>query len=188
MHTPAAKAELAVPIHAGDHILGARDAPVVVVEYGDFECPSCAQAAPALQIVRQHFEPQVCLVFRHYPLTEIHPHAMLAAEAAEAAAAQGRFWPMHDLLFRHELHLGRDKLLYCARAAGLDMRQFERDIDAGVHRARVQADIESGRASHIMSTPAIFVNGERCDVSFGMERLEEWIARILSSGRDSDRQ
>jgi protein-disulfide isomerase len=168
-----------MPIRADDHVLGPRDARVTIIEYGDFECPSCAQAAIAVQIVRQHFDPDACLVFRHYPLDEIHPHAMLAAEAAEAAAAQGRFWPMHDLLFRHELHLGRDKLLYCARAAGLDMRQFERDIDAGVHRGRVEADIKDARASHVMSTPAIFVNGERCDVSFGMERLEERVARLV---------
>lgn len=175
------KAELAVPINALDHIAGPREARVAMVEYGDFECPSCAQSANALRIVRQRFEPDVCLVFRHYPLTEIHPHAMLAAQAAEAAAAQGRFWPMHDLLFRHELHLGRERLLYCARAAGLDMRRFERELDAETHRARVDADIASGRASHVMSTPAIFVNGTRCDVSFGLERLEERVASILSS-------
>lgn len=174
------KAELAVPINTDDHVLGPRDAKVAIVEYGDFECPSCAQAAHGLQIILQRFEPQVCLVFRHYPLMQIHVHAMAAAEAAEAAAAQGRFWPMHDLLFRHELHLGRERLLYCARAAGLDMRRFERELDAGVHRARVERDIESGRASHIKSTPAIFVNGARCDVSFGLQRLEEAVGKLLS--------
>jgi protein-disulfide isomerase len=182
MHIPEDKAELTVPVHAEDHVLGPRNARVAIVEYGDFECPSCTQAATGLQIVRQRFDPHACLVFRHYPLP-IHPHAMLAAEAAEAAAAQGRFWPMHDLLFRNELHLGREKILHCARAAGLDMRRFEREIDAGVHRARVEADMESGLASQVMSTPALFVNGERCDVSFGMERLEERVAALLSTPR-----
>jgi protein-disulfide isomerase len=169
-------------------VLGPRDASVVIVEYGDFECPACAQAASALQIVRQRFDAHACLVFRHYPLSPIHPHAMLAAEAAEAAAEQGRFWPMHDLLFRHELHLGRERVLHCARAAGLDMLRFERELAAGVHRARVEADIESGKASRIKSTPAIFLNGARCDVSFGLERLEESVARLVSRARgDTDR-
>ena len=174
------RAELAAPINAADHVAGPREARVAVVEYGDFECPSCAQAAIAPRIVRERFEQDVCLVFRHYPL-QIHPHAMLAAEAAEAAAAQGRFWPMHDLLFRHELHLGRAQVLYCARGAGLDMRRFELELDAGTYRARVDADIASGRASHVMSTPALFVNGERCDVSFGLEHFEQRVELILAA-------
>ncbi len=172
---------LAERVHAQDHILGEPGARVAIVEYADFECPSCAQAAPGLRIVQEHFHPHACLVFRHYPLVDIHPHAMAAAEAAEAAAAQGRFWVMHDLLFRYQLHLGRERLLYCARRAALDMVQFERELDAGTYRGRVEADVKSGRASRVMSTPALFVNGELCDVSFGLHRLHELLERVLAA-------
>jgi hypothetical protein len=97
--------ELAIPVSAGDHVLGAAGAPVTVVEYGDFECPNCKQAAPAVKLLLQKFAGRVRFVYRHFPLEGVHPHALHAALAAEAAGAQGRFWPMHDLLFENQSHL-----------------------------------------------------------------------------------
>src|SRR3977135_2326108 len=99
------KFELAIPVSAVDHALGASHAPVTIVEYGDFECPNCKQAAPAVKLLLERFEGKVRLVFRHFPLEEVHPHALHAALAAEAAGAQDRFWQMHDLLFENQLHL-----------------------------------------------------------------------------------
>lgn len=97
--------ELAVPVSAVDHMLGAAHAPVTVVEYGDFECPNCKQAAPAVKLLLSRFAERVRLVYRHFPLEEVHPHALHAAQAAEAAGGQGKFWPMHDLLFDNQQHL-----------------------------------------------------------------------------------
>ena len=173
---------LARPVPGRDHVQGSPVARVAVVEYGDFECPSCAQARPALRIMVQHFQPDVCLVYRHFPLVETHPHAIMAAEASEAAAAQGKFWAMHDALFQRELHLNRNEINRCALAANLDMMRFEREMASGEHRARVEEDIQSGRANHVMSTPAIFLNGELCDVSFGMEHLHHAIEQVLAGG------
>jgi protein-disulfide isomerase len=161
-------------------VLGPRSAPVSIVEYGDYECPSCAQAHSALQIVVHRYAAAVCLAYRHFPIVDAHPHAFIAAEAAEAAGAQGRFWPFHDLLFANELHLDRAHLNRCALALGLDMMRFERDLDTHACRARIESDIASGKALHVMSTPAVYVNGRLCDVSFGLERLEEAIAAALA--------
>src|SRR3979490_2569874 len=97
--------ELAVPVSAVDHALGASHAPVTVVEYGDFECPNCKQAAPAVKLLFEEFVGRIRLVYRHFPLEEVHPHALRAAEAAECGGAQGKFWPMHDLLFDNQQHL-----------------------------------------------------------------------------------
>src|SRR5438105_11520846 len=102
--------ELAVAVNPRDHNLGASHAPVTVVEYGDFECPNCKQAAPAVKLILERFAGRIRLVWRHFPLEEVHPHALLAAEAAEAAGEQGKFWPMHDLLFENQAHLKAKQL------------------------------------------------------------------------------
>lgn len=171
---------LARPVQGRDHVLGPVSASLAVVEYGDFECPSCAQARPALRMMIERFQPRVCLVYRHFPLVETHPHALMAAEASEAAAAQGEFWAMHDALFQRELHLSRNEINRCALAIGLDMTRFERELGSGRYRVRVEADIESGKANHIMSTPAIFLGGKLCDVSFGVEHLRRTIEAALA--------
>src|SRR3954466_7715238 len=97
--------ELAVPVQNTDHVMGASHAPVTIVEYGDFECPNCKQAAPAVKLLLKRFADEVQFAYRHFPLEEVHPHALRAAESAEAAAGQGKFWPMHDLLFQNQHHL-----------------------------------------------------------------------------------
>ena len=172
---------LLVPDPATDHILGPADARITLIEYGDFECPSCAQAAPAVKIMRDHFGRQVRFVFRHFPLREVHPHAELAAEAAEAAGAQGKFWPFHDLLFAHQHRLGEAHLRDHAQQVGLDMARYENEMRDHVYLQRVQEHMQSGRHLGVRSTPAFYVNGVFCDVSFGLQHLHEAIDKALAN-------
>lgn len=175
--------DLAAPVVPGDHMLGALHAPVSVVEYGDFECPTCKQAAPAVRLLLERFPNRVCVVFRHFPLEAAHPHAFQAAEAAECASGQGKFWPMHDALFEHQSHLGARDLHRYAEQLGLDMARFTAEMDDEVHRQRVREHIASGVASHVKATPGFFVNGRILDVSFGIHALSESIERMLPQQR-----
>lgn len=169
------------PDEATDHIHGPASAPVTLIEYGDFECPACFQASTALKVMLPHFEDGLRHVFRHFPLREVHPHAELAAEAAEAASAQGQFWPMYDLLFANQQHL-KDKHLqdYAARL-GLDMARFENEMKDHVYLQRVQEHLAGGRQLALRSTPAFYVNGVFTDVSFGLQHLREAIERALAA-------
>jgi protein-disulfide isomerase len=136
---------------------------VTLVEYGDFECPDCGRAYPVLKSVQKALGPNLRFVFRHFPLLGSHPHARAAAEAAEAAGAQGRFWEMHDRLYEHQAALEDDDLRRHARKIGLDLDQFERDMELHTHEARVHEDLASGVASHVRGTPTLFINGTRYD-------------------------
>jgi protein-disulfide isomerase len=151
---------LVLPIGATDHALGPADAAVTLVEYGDFECPFCARSYPAVKALRRRFGERLRFVFRHFPRPE-HPHARQAAEAAEAAAAQGdaHFWQMHDWLFEHQQKLEIADLLAHAREAGLDAARFETELAQHIYRERVHADIQSGVHSGVHGTPTFFVNG-----------------------------
>ena len=173
---------LLYPDEATDHIHGPASAPVAVIEYGDFECPVCCQAHGALEVLLAHFGQRMCYVFRHYPMREAHPHAELAAEAAEAAAAQGKFWPMQGLLFEHQQHLDERRLLECATKAGLDLRRYRKEMRDRIYLQRVQEHMEGGRHLGLRSTPAFFVNGSFADVSFGVQHLHEAIDRALATG------
>ncbi|GAB3302253.1 hypothetical protein GCM10027451_06330 [Geodermatophilus aquaeductus] len=146
---------------ARDHVRGPADAPLTLVEYGDFECPFCGRATGAIEEVRERFGDRLRYVFRHLPLVDVHPHARLAAEAAEAAAAQGRFWEMHDRLFAAQDRLTPGDLLEHAAAIGLDVPRFARDLGAGRHARRVQEDVDSAEASGVEGTPTFFVHGRR---------------------------
>ena len=163
--------ELAVAVNPRDHNLGASHAPVTVVEYGDFECPNCKQAAPAVKLLLERFPGRVRLVWRHFPLEEVHPHALHAALAAEAAAGQDKFWPMHDLLFENPHHLKLPQLRSYAERLELDMVRYDADMADTVYLQRVREDIEGGRASGVRGTPTFFLNGAVQDVSFGLQRL-----------------
>ena len=168
---------------ATDHTRGPADARVTLVEYGDFECPSCRQAHAAIRILLAHYGEQVRFVFRHFPLREVHPHAELAAEAAEAAGAQHKFWPFHELLFAHQQQLDEKHVRQCAEQAGLDMARFTNEMRDHVYLQRVQEHIEGGRRLHVRATPAFYVNGAFCDVSFGVEHLHKAIDVALA-GQD----
>jgi len=153
--------DLAVPVDPErDHIRGPVDAPVTVVEYGDFECPYCGQAEPVVRELLADFG-DVRYVWRHLPLTDVHPHAQLAAEAAQAAAEQGAFWDMHDLLFRHQDALTPTDLVRYAGEIGLDVEAFERDLQDRAGADRVAADLESADLSSVSGTPTFFINGRR---------------------------
>jgi protein-disulfide isomerase len=163
--------ELSVPVKASDHNLGPSHAPVTLVEYGDFECPNCKQAAPAMKLLLQRFAGRVRLVWRNFPLEEVHPHALQAALAAEVAASQGKFWPMHDLLFDNQRHLKPAQLRGYAERLELDMRRYDADMADTVYLQRVREDIESGRASGVRATPTFYFNGMIQDVSAGLQAL-----------------
>ena len=152
---------LAAAVDARDHVRGPADAPVTLVEYADFECPFCGRWFPELQRVLKDLGPRVRFVFRHFPISEQHPHAESAAEVAEAAAAQGKFWEMHDLLFRRQAALDAGHLLAYVRELGLDAVRVERELEREVYRARVRDDIESGLRSGVSGTPMFFINGRR---------------------------
>jgi protein-disulfide isomerase len=171
--------ELAVPVNAADHVLGGEHAPVTVVEYGDFECPNCRQAAPAVKLILEHFPGKVRLVWRHFPLEGVHPHALNAALAAEAAGAQGRFWPMHDVLFENQAHLKTNHLRGYARRLELDAARFEADMEEQVYLQRVREQVEGGEKSGARGTPTFFVNGSIQDVSFGLQALRDRVARLI---------
>jgi len=165
--------DLAVPVSAVDHALGPDHAPVTVVEYGDFECPNCKQAAPAVKLLLERFANRVRFVYRHFPLEQPHPHALAAAEAAECAAGQGRFWEMHDLLFANSQHLARRNLQSYADRLGLDLARFNAELDDQVYLQRIREHMQGARASGVRGTPGFFVNGVICDVSFGLHALTE---------------
>lgn len=172
---------LVQPVTERDHAHGPADAPVTLLEYGDFECPHCGQAFPLVVEALKRFGPRLRFVFRHYPISVNHANAQLAAEAAESAAAQGRFWEMHDRLFTHQDQLDRASLTEHARAVGLDVARFDRELDDAVYRDRVLEDVESGEASGVIWTPTFFINGERygygSDLSGFMSHLEQLVAR-----------
>jgi protein-disulfide isomerase len=157
MKTP--RALLTPPVGPRDHVLGPADARVTLVEYGDFECPFCGAAYPELKRVLRKLGPKVRFVFRHFPLAEEHPHAPLAAEAAEAAAAQGKFWQMHDLLYQHQTALEDEDLVRYARELGIDADRVMRELVEHTYAARVREDFLSGVQSGVSGTPRFFING-----------------------------
>ena len=163
--------ELAIPVTAIDHVLGPPHAAVTIVEYGDFECPNCKQAAPAVKLLLERFAGRLRLVFRHFPLEEVHPHALHAALAVEAAGAQGKFWEMHDLLFDNQLHLRLNQLRGHAERLELDMERYDSEMADELYLQRVREQIDGGKASGVRATPTFFVNGTLCDVSFGLQSL-----------------
>ena len=161
-------------VSASDHVRGPASADVTVVEYGDFACPSCRKAYPMVKGLAARF-PEVRFVFRANPRSHLFPDAQPAAEAAEAAGAQGKFWEMHDRLFESEEGLSRASLLAMARALELDVARFERELDAGAYHQAVRAQEISGFHSHVLATPTFFVNGVRFEDS--PELLPDAVAR-----------
>jgi protein-disulfide isomerase len=144
-----------------DHIRGAPDAPVTLLEYGDYECPYCGQAEEVVRELLSSFGDDLRYVWRHLPLTDVHPNAQLAAEAAEAAGAQGAFWPMHDVLLAHQDELRPMHLRHYAEELGLDIDRFREDLRRREHLPRIAEDVSSADASEVAGTPTFFINGRR---------------------------
>jgi protein-disulfide isomerase len=155
--------QLVVPVNDRDHIAGAIGAPVVLVEYGDFECPYCARAYPIVEAARRYLGNDLAVIYRHFPLAEIHPHATLAAEASEAAGAQGKFWEMHHMLFEHQNALEEQDLLAYADTLELDVTRFAAELADGAHRKKVRDDFRGGARSGVNGTPTFFINDARFD-------------------------
>jgi protein-disulfide isomerase len=159
MNNSETSGQLVPPVSARDHIQGQPNAPITLVEFGDFECPACGAAYPAVKEVQQQLGDRLRFVFRNYPL-EQHPHAEHAAEAAEAAGAQGKFWLMHDYLFEHQDALSDRELVDDARAVGLDTSRFVSDLEQGTYTGQVEEDMQSGDQSGVAGTPTLFINGQ----------------------------
>ena len=164
---------LAKPIDRTDHMLGPEDAPVTLVEYGDFQCPYCRAAHFYLQNVLATMGNDMSFVFRHMPLTQVHPMAQLAAEAAEAAGAQGKFWPMHDLIYENQDRLSPALLTRLGQRLGLDMQRFTDDVASHRFLPKVKEDFMSAVRSGAAGTPSFFINGELYEGSFDDEALIE---------------
>ena len=172
-------AKLKVPVGPADHAQGRADAPVTLVEYGDYECPHCGRAHPIVKALQKRFGSQLRFVFRNFPLREIHPHAEAAAEAAEFAATQDKFWEMHDLIYENQQALSDELLLDLAKRLTLDARELARALEIGEFVERVKKDFSGGVRSGVNGTPTFFINGQRHDADFALDTLGRAITEAL---------
>jgi protein-disulfide isomerase len=158
-----ARISLTFPDPERDHVQGSAGAPIKLLEYGDYECPFCADAYSMVQEIQRRLGGDLLFAFRNFPLTNIHPHAEHAAEAAEAASAQGNFWEMHDMLFENQTALEDENLAAYAAGLGLDAGRLLREITSSVYAARIREDFKAGVRGGVNGTPTFFINGERYD-------------------------
>jgi protein-disulfide isomerase len=176
---------LKVPVTQHDHILGSADAPVTLVEYGDYECPYCGDAYPIVNRVLQHFGPTLRYVFRHFPLTQVHPDAEPAAECAELAGAHQHFWEMHDGLYKNQDRLGPALLFALAEALGLSQSELRDAIATEKYAPKIKGDFLGGVRSGVNGTPAFFVNGRQHEGSFEFAHLVAAIEQHLRAAARS---
>ncbi|HEX8523562.1 MAG TPA: thioredoxin domain-containing protein [Tepidisphaeraceae bacterium] len=178
MKLEAQQPKLSLPVSPQrDHIRGNPEAPLTLLEYGDYECPYCGRAFPIVRKLQQELGDRLRLVFRHFPLNTIHPNASIAAQAAECAAAQGKFWEMHDILYEHQHDLGDRDIVQYAMKIGLEIYRFEADLSSERFVARVKEDFKSGVRSGVNGTPTFFINGTRYagppEIGAMLEALEQ---------------
>ena len=165
------------PVREWDHVRGPDNAPFTLVEYGDYECPDCGRLSKVLRKLQDKLDQRLRLVYRHYPLSGIHKHAEMAAEAAEAAGTQGGFWEMRDLLFENQHALDKHHLIKYAEQLGLDVDRFQRELDVGTHRERVRQNFIAGVQNGVNGTPGLFLNGVREQGTFD----EQYVRNLLSA-------
>jgi protein-disulfide isomerase len=163
--------KLSSPVTAEDHAKGGTNAVYTLVEYGDYQCPSCGQVLPLIQQVQKYFGDKLSFVFRNFPLTEIHENAEAAAETAEFAATKAKFWEMHDLLYKHQEELTESDLLGYANKLELDAAELKQALSAGTYKKRIDADLKSGEDSKVHGTPTFFINGVQYSGSYDAESL-----------------
>jgi protein-disulfide isomerase len=178
--TEAGEHPLKVPVSEQDWSRGPADAPVMLVEYADFQCPACGRAHPVIAQLAARYPDRVRWVFRHFPLASSHPRALPAAIAAEAAGAQGRFWEMHDLLFENQGRLEDDHLIEYARRIGLDLDRFRADLRRRLNENKIREQLRQGARSGVNGTPTIFIDGQRYD---GPRTLEALAAAVGAEDR-----
>jgi len=171
---------LIAPISESDHTQGAMNAPIVLVEYGNYQCPHSGEAHRIIQQIQQRLDQQIYFAFRHFPQPQIYPQSQKAAEAAETAAAQGKFWQMHNTLFKCQQTLYNGYLVEYAYQLGLNVSQFLRDMTNHIYADRVVEDLESGKRSGVNSTPAFFINSCRYEQPLDFESLLE---ALLQAGQ-----
>jgi len=178
--------KLTLPVSsARDHIQGRTSAPVTLIEYGDYECPYCGQAYPIIKEVQKQLDNKLRFVFRNFPLTEIHPHAEHAAEAAEAAAGQNRFWEMHDYMYEHQHALDDKHLEKYADNLGLNLAKFNNEMSSHVHAGRIREDFLSGIHSGVNGIPTFYINGIRYNDSWDLETLLETLRSAIKKTEKS---
>lgn len=173
-------ATLKVPVDESDHAQGPQNAPVTLLEYGDYECPHCGRAHPIIKAVQKHYGRQLRFVFRNFPLTQIHPMAEPAAEAAEFAAAQGKFWEMHDAIYENQPELGLPLLFQLAESLALSVEDLRTALANHDFLPKVRRDFLSGVKSGVNGTPTFFLNGVRHEGSYEFEDLVEAIDAVLA--------
>jgi len=174
--------EFAAPqVTADDHVRGPADAPVTILEYGDYECPYCRGAFRDVHLLLDRYPDTVRFVFRNFPITQLHPHAEQAAEAAEAAAAQGKFWEMYELLLQPYAELDTDSLVGYAEAIGLDVDRFRADLASQAYSARINHDLAEGVRNGVNATPKFYVNGQRIDGKVPLENVEDSVRAAVAA-------
>jgi protein-disulfide isomerase len=161
------------PVTARDHARGSADAAVTLVEYGDYQCPHCGTAHPVVKALERHFGRRLRFVFRNFPLTQAHPQAEPAAEAAEAAATVGKFWEMHDAIFEHQAALGDHDLVRFGTALGVDPEVISTALADHTFAPRIKEDFMSGVRSGVNGTPSFFINGEKYEGAYDLESMRE---------------
>jgi protein-disulfide isomerase len=171
--------KLAVPVSAKDHRQGDKAAPCTLVEYGDYQCPSCGQAYPIVKRVQKHFGKRLSFVFRNFPLTQMHPHAESAAETAELAGSFDKFWEMHDLLYENQDRLDDDLLVELTQELQLAPAKLREALETQQFQPRVRADFTGGVRSGVNGTPTFFINGQRHDGSYDFNSLVDAIEGAL---------
>jgi protein-disulfide isomerase len=179
---PTATPTLAVPVNERDHAQGSPGAPVTLVEYGDYECAYCGRAYPVVKELRRRLGDRLRFVFRNFPLNTIHRHASVAAQAAEAAGAQGKFWQMHDLLYENQDSLADTDLATYALRLGLEVYRFNADLSSGAYVKRVEDDFRGGVRSGVNGTPTFFINGTRYN---GKQNIDEMLKAIEAAATDA---
>jgi protein-disulfide isomerase len=179
MSAVAHRPRLTVPVNERDHVQGSPKAEITLVEYGDYQCPSCGTAHGSVKEVQRAMGDDLLFAFRHFPLTQIHPFALPAAEATEAAGAQRKFWEMHDMLFENQQHLDPAYLLQYASALGLDLERFASDVQSGRFEPKIREDFLSGVRSGVNGTPTFFLNGVRHNGGYDTASLIEAISEEI---------
>lgn len=164
---------LTVEVNEEDHIQGADSAQITLVEYGDYQCPYCRKAHPIVKKIQETLGDKLRFVFRDFPLRKIHPNAEHAAEASEIAAAHGKFWEMHDLLYENQKSLEDENLIEYAESLGIDREKFAADLENGTYQKKVRDEFISGIESGVNATPTFFINGVRFDGSWDYDSLLE---------------
>ena len=181
---PAALLEDPIPMHTdGAPVRGPADARITLVEFSDFQCPYCSKAVLEIDEVLKAFPKDVKLIYKQFPLTDLHERAMLASQAAVAAQAQGKFWPMHDKLFANNKKLTRDNMFQWAREMGLDMKRFAADIDSPKTKQQIAQDMKDGDAANVDGTPSVFVNGKHYNGSLDPKEFGEVLKAELKPGK-----